>query len=68
MPEKPTPNPTPATTQPAARHSTFAEGESRPGKYPEEEHVGTFAEGESAPEAHPEEERVGTFAEGEVRA
>ena len=65
MPNNSNSNPTSAPTKPAVHHSTFAEGESNPTRYPEEEHVCTFAEGESEPEAHPEEEHVGTFAEGE---
>jgi hypothetical protein len=62
------PNPTSAPTEPVVHHGTFAEGESHPAAYPEEEHVGTFAEGESHPAAYPEEEHVGTFAEREVTA
>jgi len=68
MPNNSNPNPTSAPTKPAVHHGTFAEGESHPADYPEEEHVGTFAEGESHPADYPEEEHVGTFAEGEVPA
>jgi hypothetical protein len=68
MPNNPNPSQTFAPTEPAVHHSTFAEGESNPTDYPEEEHVGTFAEGESNPTDYPEEEHVGTFAEGEVPA
>jgi hypothetical protein len=45
MPNNANPNPTSAPTKPPVHHSTFAEGESHPADYPEEEHVGTFAEG-----------------------
>jgi hypothetical protein len=65
MPDNSNPNATSAPTEPAVHHSTFAEGESHPADYPEEEHVGTFAEGESHPADYPEEAHVGTFAEGE---
>ena len=46
MPNNSNPNPTSAATKPAVHDGTFAEGESHPADYPEEEHVGTFAEGE----------------------
>jgi len=65
MPDNSHPNATSDPTEPVVHHSTFAEGESHPADYPEEEHVGTFAEGESHPADYPEEEHVGTFAEGE---
>jgi hypothetical protein len=68
MPDNSHPNATSDPTEPVVHHSTFAEGESHPADYPEEEHVGTFAEGESHPADHPEEEQVGTFADTEVRA
>ena len=60
MPNDPTPKP---GTQPVEHHSSFAEGESHPDIYPDEEHVGTFAEGESNPEKYPDDEHVGAFAE-----
>ncbi len=47
MPNNSNPNPTPAAPKPAVHRSTFAEGESHPADYPEEEHVGTFAEREA---------------------
>lgn len=65
MPNNANPNPISVPTKPAVHHSTFAEGESHPADYPEEEHVGTFADGECHPEAHPEEDHVGKFADGE---
>ena len=48
------------------RHrGTFADGESDPEQYPEDQHVGTFADGECDPERYPEDRYVGTFADGE---
>jgi hypothetical protein len=45
------------------RHSgSFAEGESDPEEYPEDEHVGHFSEGQ---ETEDEEDHLGRFSEGE---
>jgi hypothetical protein len=54
--------PTTASGEAVVHQGTFAEGESRPETYPDEEQVGAFPEGESDAAAHPEEEHVGTFA------
>jgi hypothetical protein len=46
------------------RHSgSFAEGESDPDKFPEDEHKGHFSEGQES--EHSDEEHVGRFSEGE---
>jgi hypothetical protein len=44
---------------------SFAEGEARPGKYPDEEHVGRFSEGEETTGETAEKEHHGRFSEGE---
>jgi hypothetical protein len=66
--EDPMPNDpnTPTPAEPVEHHSTFAEGESDPKRYPEEEHVGTFAEGDSDPERYPGEDHVGEFSDVET--
>jgi hypothetical protein len=61
------PKPTPDRIRPQVHHGTFAEGESDPKSFPEDDHVGTFAEGELKPDLYREETHVGTFAEGEAR-
>jgi hypothetical protein len=43
-------------------HGSFAEGESDPEDYPEDENVGRFIEGQETEE---EDEHVGRFSEGE---
>jgi hypothetical protein len=59
------PKPTPGRTGPKMHHGTFAEGESDPKSFPEDDHVGTFAEGELKPDVYPENDHAGTFADGE---
>jgi hypothetical protein len=45
------------------RHSgSFAEGESDPAEYPDDENVGTFGEGQDTED---EDDHVGRFSEGE---
>jgi hypothetical protein len=41
----------------------FAEGESDPDQYPDDERVGHFSEGQES--EHDDDERVGRFSEGE---
>jgi hypothetical protein len=41
----------------------FAEGESDPEQYPDDEHVGHFSEGQES--EHDDDDRVGRFSEGE---
>jgi hypothetical protein len=65
MNNTPNPKPTPVRTGPNMHHGTFAEGESNPKSFPEDDHVGTFAEGELKPDVYPEDEHAGTFADGE---
>ena len=44
----------------------FAEGQDRPERTPEDEHVGRFSEGEERlPEADPDKRHHGRFSEGE---
>jgi hypothetical protein len=46
------------------RHSgSFAEGESDPEHYPDDEHVGHYSEGQES--EHDDDEHVGRFSEGE---
>jgi hypothetical protein len=59
------PKPTPDRTEPEVHHGTFAEGESDPQSFPEDDHVGTFAEGELKPDVYRQDDHVGTFADGE---
>ena len=62
MPEEPRPS-----NDPEQPEGGFAEGQSDPAKYPEDEEVGSFAEGQADPAAHPDEDEdhVGRFSEGQ---
>jgi DNA-directed RNA polymerase subunit RPC12/RpoP len=47
--------------------ASFADGQPRPDRCPEQRHVGTFADGQANPETYPGEDEVGTLAEGQAR-